>query len=107
MEDKRLWNLCSKTQIIDELETTLPRFVTKQWNPLYVHILKVGPRKDVNLDSLWNRLGMTESRIASSTKEMTMKMTNFQNTAIKHLDVSGQYHLTALYEALHQCECKV
>lgn len=28
MADERLWNLCSKAQIIDELETSLPKWCT-------------------------------------------------------------------------------
>jgi len=40
MADEKLWNLCSKAQIIDELETTLPRFLTSRWDAPYVHVLK-------------------------------------------------------------------
>ena len=86
MEDEHLWNLCSKAQIIDELETTIPSWLTKRWNPPYVHILRLGPKKAVNLDSLWDRLDLTETRLVSTSKEMTHKINEMERKILRRLD---------------------
>ncbi|GMH44243.1 hypothetical protein BSKO_12177 [Bryopsis sp. KO-2023] len=85
MEDEQLWILCSKAQIIDELETTLPKFITKRWNPSYVQILKVGPGKNVSLDSLWNRLDLAEGHLVGVTEEVLGKLQNFRVDALQKL----------------------
>lgn len=43
-ENEGLNFLCSKAEVIDELETTVPDWVKKRnpgWYPAYVHVLKV------------------------------------------------------------------
>ena len=70
MADERLWNLCSKAQIIDELETTLPRFVTSRWDAPYIHVLKPSLRKDVSLNALWTRLDMAGEQSIKTTTEL-------------------------------------
>lgn len=43
-QDEGLRFLTSKAEIIDELETTLPKWVrSKSWYPPFVHILKLHP----------------------------------------------------------------
>jgi len=86
MEDEHLWNLCSKAQIIDELETTMPSWLIRKWNPTYVHILKLGPKKAVNLDSLWDRLDLTETRLVSTSKEMTLKINDMERKILRRLE---------------------
>lgn len=86
MEDEHLWNLCSKAQIIDELETTMPSWLIRRWNPPYVHILKLGPKKAVNLDSLWDRLDLTESRLVSTSKEMSQKISEMERKILRRLE---------------------
>lgn len=70
MADERLWNLCSKAQIIDELETTLPKFITSRWDAPYIHVLTASPRKDVSLNKLWMRLDMAGEQNAKTTSEL-------------------------------------
>jgi hypothetical protein len=44
LQDEGLRFLCSKAEIIDELETTLPDWVrSPSWHPPFVHILKFHP----------------------------------------------------------------
>lgn len=86
MEDEHLWNLCSKAQIIDELETTMPSWLIRRWNPSYVHILKLGPKKAVNLDSLWDRLDLTETRLVSTSKEMSHKINDMERKILRRLE---------------------
>jgi hypothetical protein len=44
LQDEGLRFLCSKAEIIDELETTLPDWVrSPTWHPHFVHILKFHP----------------------------------------------------------------
>lgn len=92
MEDEHLWNLCSKAQIIDELETTMPRWLLERWNPPFIHILKLKPKSSINLNRLWDRLDMTESRLVSSNKEMSVKLESMEERItkryiIKQLDI--------------------
>ena len=73
MADERLWNWCSKAQIIDELETTLPKFLTSHWNPPFVHILRIAPQKNLNLNSLWMRIDMAGEQSIKNTSDLMRK----------------------------------
>lgn len=79
MADEKLWNLCSKAQIIDELETTLPRFVTSKWDAPYIHVLKTAPRKDVNLNALWTKLDVAGEQTAKTTTDLISRLFSFQS----------------------------
>jgi hypothetical protein len=47
-QDEGLRFLCSKAEIIDELETTLPKWVkSKAWYPPFIHILKKTSRQHI------------------------------------------------------------
>eukprot|EP00210_Caulerpa_lentillifera_P005001 g4775.t1 len=83
MDDEKLWNLCSKAQIIDELETTLPRFLTSQWDAPYVHVLKLIPRETVNLNSVWNRIDMAGEQSAKTMTELTGMAETFRWTIVQ------------------------
>lgn len=87
MEDEHLWNLCSKAQIIDELETTMPAWLVRRWNPAYIHILKLGSKNDIDINSLWSRLDMTESQLKSSSKEMTVRMQTMEKKILDRLEL--------------------
>ncbi|GMH40202.1 hypothetical protein BSKO_08106 [Bryopsis sp. KO-2023] len=100
MENEHLWNLCSKAQIIDELETTLPKWLVRRWNPSYVHILKISPRRQVDMGSLHDRLDITEGRLASTSKEMAVKMSDLERKVMKRLDfLSKELELLAEHQA--------
>lgn len=86
MENERLWNLCSKAQIIDELETTIPKWFVKKHNPAYVHILKLRPRHEIDMSSLMQRLDTTEDSLLSTTKEISVKTTELERNVMKRLD---------------------
>ena len=102
MEDEHLWNLCSKAQIIDELETTMPSWLIRRWNPTYVHILKLSPKKAVNLDSLWDRLDLTETRLVSTTKEMKQKIHEMERKILRRLEfLSGELEVLEDYQGGH------
>lgn len=100
MENEHLWNLCSKAQIIDELETTLPKWLVRRWNPSYVHILKISPRRQIDMGSLHDRLDITEGRLASTSKEMAVKMSDLERKVMKRLDfLSKELELLAEHHA--------
>ena len=45
-ENEGLRFLCSKAEVIDEIESTVPEWVKKRnpgWYPAFVHVLKVDP----------------------------------------------------------------
>jgi hypothetical protein len=61
--------LLSKAVIIDELETTLPRWIkSKKWHPPFVHILKYHPDSsyDVNLNAVWSGIGLMEHNLLNA-----------------------------------------
>ncbi|GMH44122.1 hypothetical protein BSKO_12056 [Bryopsis sp. KO-2023] len=90
MEEEQAWGLCSKAQIIDELETALPSFITQKWNPKFLHILKVSPRKEVLVDTLWTKLGMAEDKMEGSAKDTVAKLSRFQNKVVGKLESMRQ-----------------
>lgn len=86
MENEQVWNLCSKAQIIDELETSLPKWIVRRWNPTYVHILKISPRKEVDMSSLMDRLDVTEGTLFNTSQELSVKMTEMERRVMNRLD---------------------
>ncbi|KAL3131635.1 hypothetical protein ABBQ38_007932 [Trebouxia sp. C0009 RCD-2024] len=61
-ENEGLRFLCSKAEVIDEIESTVPQWVKDRnpsWYPAYVHVLKVNPESadEVEMDAMWSRLG--------------------------------------------------
>lgn len=86
MENERLWSLCSKAQIVDELETTIPKWLIRRWNPAYVHILKIRPRHEIDMSSLMQRLDLSEDSLVSTTKEIALKTKELERNVMKRLD---------------------
>lgn len=88
-EDEGLRFLISKATIIDELETTLPKWIRSypEWYPSFVHVLKVSPesRDDVNLHSLWSGMGMMENNLMNAQQEMRLRVEEME-TNIKKIN---------------------
>lgn len=54
VQDEGLRFLCSKAEIIDELETTLPQWVKSgTWYPPFIHILKIHPDSTYEVSRPW------------------------------------------------------
>ena len=56
-------------QVIDELESTLPRWLMRpHWYPHFVHVAKLSPRSayEVNLNSVWTGIGNLQSSLLNA-----------------------------------------
>lgn len=72
--------LCSKAEVIDEIETTVPQWVKDRnpdWYPAFVHVLKVNPASadEVEMDSMWSRIGGNRGEsILDDKTELNVKL---------------------------------
>ncbi|DBA86726.1 TPA: hypothetical protein ACH3X2_005431 [Trebouxia sp. C0005] len=72
--------LCSKAEVIDEIETVVPWWVKSrnpEWYPAYIHVLKVNPESadEVEMDSMWSRIGGNrEESILDDKTELNVKL---------------------------------
>lgn len=82
MQDEGLRFLCSKAEIIDELETTLPHWMkARSWYPPFVHVLKFHPSTnyDVNLNALWNNIGLMENNLLNAQQETRLRVEEIED----------------------------
>jgi hypothetical protein len=59
----------SARQVIDELESTLPRWLMRPaWYPHFVHVLKVSPRStyEINLNSVWSGVSNLQNSLMNA-----------------------------------------
>ncbi|DBA98675.1 hypothetical protein WJX77_002585 [Trebouxia sp. C0004] len=72
--------LCSKAEVIDEIETVVPQWVKNrnpEWYPAYIHVLKVNPESadEVEMDSMWSRIGGNRGEsILDDKTELNVKL---------------------------------
>lgn len=81
-QDEGLRYLCTKAHIIDELESTLPRWAQSSvWYPPFIHVLKVHPDSsyEVNLSSVWSGIGAMESNLLSVQQETRLRIDELDN----------------------------
>lgn len=67
----------SATQIIDELESTLPRWVQgPSWHPPFLHLLKLHPEAtyEVSLSSVWSGIGAMERNLLGGQAEVALQV---------------------------------
>lgn len=72
-ENEGLRFLINKADLIDELELSLPMWLTQaDWFPEYLHVLKVHPNSqyEVSLDNIWTGMGLLEQKLYGSTEEL-------------------------------------
>ncbi len=67
--DRRYSHLHDGPQVIDELESTLPRWLMRPgWFPHFVHVLKISPKStyEINLNSVWSGIGSLQSNLMNA-----------------------------------------
>ncbi|KAG2492014.1 hypothetical protein HYH03_009743 [Edaphochlamys debaryana] len=75
--DEGLRYLIYKAEVIDELESTLPRWLMRaDWAPHFVHVLKVSPRStyEINLNSVWSGMSTLQSSVITAQQETRMRV---------------------------------
>jgi hypothetical protein len=68
---------CTCAQIIDELESTLPRWVQgPSWHPPFLHLLKLHPEAtyEVSLSSVWSGIGAIERNLLGGQAEVALQV---------------------------------
>lgn len=87
MEVRKLWVHVSRAEIIDELETALPKFITKRYQEPFVHALRIVPPKEASLESLWGQIGATETSIAASKEDFERELRKTEREIMEAIDV--------------------
>ena len=81
-QDEGLRFLVSKAESIDELETTLPRWLRPaSWYPPFVGVLKFGPGArgfEVSLDKMWSGIGSMESNLLNAQGETRLRVESIE-----------------------------
>lgn len=74
MEVRKLWVHVSRAEIIDELETALPKFITRRHQEPFIHALRIVPPKHASMDSLWTQLDVAETSLAARKEEFEVEL---------------------------------
>ncbi|WIA29571.1 hypothetical protein OEZ86_012064 [Tetradesmus obliquus] len=85
-QDEGLRFLCSKAEIIDELETTLPDWLrSPAWHPPFVHILKFHPDStyEVSLSNVWSGIGLMENNLLGAQQETRCRVEELEDRVTK------------------------
>lgn len=77
----------SRAEIIDELETTLPRSITNRHQTPFIHVLRIVPPRNASLESLWTQLDAAESSIAASKEELELELIRSEREIMEAMDV--------------------
>eukprot|EP00198_Chlamydomonas_reinhardtii_P003193 XP_001692529.1 predicted protein [Chlamydomonas reinhardtii] len=76
--DEGLRYLIYKAEVIDELESTLPKWLMMRpaWYPHFVHVLKVSPRStyEINLNSVWSGMSSLQSSLMNAQQETRLRV---------------------------------
>ncbi|GLC34362.1 hypothetical protein PLESTB_000737500 [Pleodorina starrii] len=75
--DEGLRYLIYKAEVIDELESTLPRWLMRPaWFPHFVHVLKISPRStyEINLNSVWSGMSTLQSSLMNAQQETRLRV---------------------------------
>ncbi|WIA09485.1 hypothetical protein OEZ85_008886 [Tetradesmus obliquus] len=101
-QDEGLRFLCSKAEIIDELETTLPDWLrSPAWHPPFVHILKFHPDStyEVSLSNVWSGIGLMENNLLGAQQETRCRVEELEDRVTKlhkKLDVLIKLFISSL-----------
>lgn len=87
MEIRKLWVHLSRAQIINELETALPRFITNKFTVPYIHVLRIVPERQASLDKLWNQIGVAETSISDTKEKFEIELKNIENEVMMKIEV--------------------
>eukprot|EP00210_Caulerpa_lentillifera_P000770 g745.t1 len=78
MEIRKLWVHLSRAEIINILETALPRFVTDQYVCPYIHVLRIVPVRDASYEKIWKQISEAESSNAISQQEFEHQLQDIE-----------------------------
>lgn len=87
MEVKKLWVHLSRAEIIDILETALPRRFTEKYAFPYIHVLRVVPMRNPNLDKLWRHVIEAESEATRSAERFEAALKEIENDILSRIEV--------------------
>eukprot|EP00775_Hariotina_reticulata_P003763 gene3763-4022_t len=102
-QDEGLRFLCSKAEIIDELESTLPAWIkSPRWYPKFIHILKFHPDStyEVNLNSVWSGMGLMENNLLGAQQETRLRVEELEDRLSKlhkKLDVLIKLFISSMH----------
>lgn len=93
MEVRKLWVHVSRAEIIGELETALPKFITRRYQEPFVHALRIIPPREASLESLWTQIGATETSLAASKEEFERELIKTEKEVMEAIDVRLFQHI--------------
>ncbi|GMH34069.1 hypothetical protein BSKO_01903 [Bryopsis sp. KO-2023] len=111
MEVRKLWVHVSRAEIIDELETALPKFITKRHQEPFIHALRIVPPKHASMDSLWTQLSTAETSFAARKEEFEVELLQTEKDLMetiegisesirKRMGLSKSQYVSKLYSKL-------
>eukprot|EP00210_Caulerpa_lentillifera_P002104 g2019.t1 len=86
MEVRKLWVHLSRAEIINILETALPRFLTEQYVCPYIHVLRIVPLRDANYEKIWKQISETESSYAISRQEVDNQLQDIEADIMSRIE---------------------
>ena len=92
MEVKKLWVHLSRAEIINIMETALPRKLTQKYAYAYIHVLRVIPMRSANLDKIWHQAHTTENSATKASEDFELLLSQIQADILSRIEV----HLTLL-----------
>jgi len=87
MEVKKLWVHLSRAEIINILETALPRFLTEQFACPYIHVLRIVPVRDANYQKIWKQISEAESTQTISHQEFQSQLHEIEVDIMSRIEV--------------------
>ena len=96
MEVKKLWVHLSRAEIINIMETALPRKMTQKYAYAYIHVLRVIPMRSANLDKLWHQAHIAENTATKSAEDFDLLLNQIQADILSRIEV----HLTLFDKSL-------
>lgn len=87
MEVKKLWVHLSRAEIINILETALPRFLTERFVCPYIHVLRIVPLRDANYQKIWKQISEAESTQTISHQEFQSQLDEIEVDIMSRIEV--------------------
>ena len=92
MEVRKLWVHLSRAEIINILETALPRRLVRKYVFPYIHVLRVIPKRATNLDKLWKQVHTTENTAIQSSEQFESLLQEIELDITSRIEVVTLLH---------------
>lgn len=87
MEVKKLWVHLSRAEIITILETALPKSMTEKYAFPYIHVLRVIPMRNANLDKIWQQVSAAENTVDRQTEQFETLLRQIESDILSRIEV--------------------